>query len=216
MRKVLEIGGCIAAVVLIAFGIGALVTGFNARSTVHDTLAQENIVGSPDMTPAAIKAEAKQAGLDVSKLSFPTLAVAGKDINSGERAHAFAGYMRIHALEATGGLTYAEMPRYATADGKGTNDPAQAVQVNGQPQSNGARDVWVTETALATALQSSYMADQLSLFGIVTGVALLLSGIGFGILVLAGVLRSRDEAFGIFARRAPKTQAAPHTPVAAS
>src|SRR6187401_3108673 len=33
VRKVLEIGGCIAAVVLIGFGVGALVTGFNARST---------------------------------------------------------------------------------------------------------------------------------------------------------------------------------------
>ena len=215
MRKVLEIGGCIAAVVLIGFGIGALVTGFNARSTVQDTLAQENIVGSPDMTPAAIQAEAKDAGLDVSTLSFPSVSVAGKAINTGERAHAFAGYMRIHAIEATGGLTYAEMPRYATADGKGTNDPAQAIQQNGQPQSNGARDIWVTETALATALQSSYMAEQLSLFGIVTGVALLLSGIGFGILVLGGVLRNRDEAFGFFARRTPKASA-PQTPVAAS
>jgi hypothetical protein len=215
VRKILEIGGCIAAVVLIGFGIGALVTGFNARSTVQDTLAQENIVGSPDMTPAAIQAEAKDAGLDVSTLSFPSVSVAGKAINTGERAHAFAGYMRIHALEATGGLTYAEMPRYATADGKGTNDPAQAIQQNGQPQSNGARDIWVTETALATALQSSYMAEQLSLFGIVTGVALLLSGIGFGILVLGGVLRNRDEAFGFFARRTPKASA-PHTPVAAS
>src|SRR5436190_23178846 len=78
VRKVLEIGGCIAAVVLIGFGVGALVTGFNARSTVHDTLAQENIVGSPDMTPAAIKAEAKDAGLDVSTLSFPSMSVAGK------------------------------------------------------------------------------------------------------------------------------------------
>jgi hypothetical protein len=214
VRKVLEIGGCIAAVVLIGFGIGALVTGFNARSTVQDTLAQENIVGTPDMTPTAIRAEAKQAGLDVSKLSFPSVSVAGKAINTGERAHAFAGYMRIHALEATGGLTYAEMPRYATADGKGTNDPAQAVQVNGQPQSNGAREVWVTETALGTALQSSYMADQLSLFGIVTGIALLLSGIGFGILVLAGVLRNREVAVGLGTKR--EQAPAPHTPVVAS
>jgi hypothetical protein len=187
----------------------------NARGTVQDTLAEEHIVGSPDMTPAAIRVAAKQAGLDVSKLSFPSLAVAGKDINTGERAHAFAGYMRIHTLEATGGLTYAEMPRYATADGKGTNDPAQALKVNDQPQSNGAREIWVTETALATALQSSYMADQLSIFGIVTGLALLLSGIRFGILVLAGVLRNREGAIGLFARRAPQASA-PHAPVAAS
>jgi uncharacterized iron-regulated membrane protein len=214
VRKFLEIGGCIAAVVLIAFGVGAVYTGLNARGVVQDTLAQENIVGTPDMTPTAIKAEAKQAGLDVSKLTFPTLAVAGKDINSGDRAHAFAGYMRIHALEATGGLTYAQMPRYATADGKGTNDPAQAVQVNGQPQDNGARQVWITETALATALQSSYMADQLSLFGLVTGIALLLSGIGFGILVLSGVLRNREDAVKPSAERAQAPAA--HTPVVAS
>ncbi|MGH2408367.1 MAG: hypothetical protein ACRDF7_09855 [Candidatus Limnocylindrales bacterium] len=215
MRKFLEIGGYIAAVVLIAFGIGAVYTGLNARGVVQDTLAQENIVGTPDMTPTAIKAEAKQAGLDVSKLTFPTLSVAGKAINSGDRAHAFAGYMRIHALEATGGLTYAQMPRYATADGKGTNDPAQAVQVNGQPQDNGARQVWITETALATALQSSYMADQLSLFGLVTGIALLLSGFGFGILVLSGVLKNREGAVEPSSERAPQAPA-PHTPVVAS
>jgi hypothetical protein len=83
--------------------------------------------------------------------------------------------MRIHALEATGGQTYAEMPRYATADGKGTNDATKALQANGKPVSNAARDIWVTETALATALNVSYMADQLSLFSIVIGVALLLS-----------------------------------------
>src|SRR5580765_4756328 len=147
MRKGFEIGGFIAAAVLIAFGIGAIGMGLNARSTVNNTLSQEQIVGTPDMTPTAIKAEAKQAGLNVSDLSLPTTPAAGQALNNGARAHAFAGYMRIHALEATGGLTYAQMPRYATADGKGTNDPAQAVKVNGQPQDNGARQVWVTETA---------------------------------------------------------------------
>src|SRR6476659_6158311 len=168
MREGFEIGGFIAAAVLIAFGIGAIGMGLNARSTVNNTLSQEQIVGTPDMTPTAITAEAKQAGLNVAALSVPTTSVAGQAINDGTRAHAFAGYMRIHALEATGGLTYAQMPRYATADGKGTNDPAQAVQVNGQPQSNGARDVWVTETALATALQSGYMAEGFSNFAIFT------------------------------------------------
>ena len=177
--------------------------GVNARSTVNNTLDQEQIVGTPDMTPTAIKAEAKQAGLNVSDLSFPTTSVAGQAINNGARAHAFAGYMRIHALEATGGLTYAQMPRYATADGKGTNDPAQAVKVNGQPQDNGARQVWVTETALATALQSSYMASQLSLFAIVTGIALLLSGIGFAVLAAGGALRNRENAVGFLHRREP-------------
>jgi hypothetical protein len=201
MRKSFEIGGFIAAAVLIVFGIGAIVMGVNARSTVNSTLSQEQIVGTPDMTPAGITAEAKQAGLNVAALSVPTSSVAGQAINDGARAHAFAGYMRIHALEATGGLTYAQMPRYATTDGKGTNDPAQAVKVNGQPQDNGARSVWVTETALATALQSSYMASQLALFAIVTGVALLLTGIGFGVLAAGGALRNRESAVTFAHRR---------------
>ena len=194
MRKVFEIGGVVAAAVLIAFGIVAIVMGFNGRSTVTNSLKQEQIVGTPDMTPAAITAEAKDAGLVVDKISFPTLAVAGKTINSGPRAHAFAGYMRIHALEASGGKTYAEMPRFATEDGKGTNDAAQAQKdANGQPVSNAARDLWVTETALATALNTAYMADQLGNFGLVVGIALILAGVGFIILALGGALR-RTEA----------------------
>ena len=72
MRKTFEIGGFIAAAVLIVFGIGAIVMGVNAHGTVHDTLGQEQIVGTPDMTPSAIKAEAQQAGLNVDQISFPT------------------------------------------------------------------------------------------------------------------------------------------------
>src|SRR4051794_16800989 len=152
MRKLLEVGGFIAAIVLICFGVASIVMGVNARSTVQSSLNQEQIVGTPDMTPAAIKAEAKAAGLSAD-IKLPTVAVAGLPINSGDRARAFATYMRIHALEATGGLTYAQMPRYATTDGKGTNDPAVALKGdNGQPVDNPLRQVWVTETALSTAL----------------------------------------------------------------
>jgi hypothetical protein len=52
----------------------------------------------------------------------------------------------------------------------------------------------VTETALTTALNTSYMADRLGLFGIVVGVALLLSGIGFIILSFAALQRQRVTA----------------------
>jgi hypothetical protein len=182
MKKFLEIGGFIAGAVLVVFGIAVIVLGMNGQSTVNSSLKQESIVGTPDMTPAAIKAEAAKAGL--TGISFPTKSVAGKTITDGSRARTFAQYMRIHALEATGGLTYAEMGRYATADGQpvGTNDPTKAVQKNGQPVANSARDVWVTETALTTALNMSYMASQLSLFSVVIGVALLLAGIGFAVL----------------------------------
>jgi hypothetical protein len=202
MRKVFEIGGVVAAAILIAFGVTTIVMGFNGRATVRDSLKQEQIVGTPDMTPAAIAAAAKEAGLPAN-IDLPTVAVADKPINTGERARAFAGYMRIHALEASGGLTYAQMPRYATDDGKGTNDPALATKdENGQPVSNGARNIWVTETALSTALNMSYMAEQLSLFSIIIGVALVLAGFGFGILAVGGALRNPETALSFLRRHA--------------
>jgi len=190
MRKTFEIGGLFAAVVLIAFGIGALAMSVNGHNTVRDEISMQQITGTPDMTPAAIKGEAAKAGL--TNVDLPTCTVADKAINSGSRARCFAQYMRIHTLEATGGQTYSQLPRYATADGKGTNDASAALMKNGQAVDNPVRNLWVTETALTTALNTSYLAEQISLFGIVVGIALLLSGIGFGILALTGALRSRD------------------------
>ena len=203
MKKLLEWGGIAAGIVLIAFGVAAIVLGVNGRSTVRSSLVQEQIVGTADMTPAAIRAEAQKAGLPTT-IKLPTVSVAGKQINSGERARAFASYMRIHALEASGGLTYSQLPRYATTDSKGTNDPAKALQVNGRPVDNPVRNVWVTETALSTALNTSYMAESLSLFGIVVGIALLLSGIGFGILAAGWTLTRAETASPLVAKRTPK------------
>ena len=183
-HNALEWGGYAAAVVLVAFGIAAIIMGVNGRSTVTDSIKQEQIVGSPDMTPTAIAAEAKDAGL--TGVALPTCNVADEPITTGAEARCFAQYMRIHTLEATGGLTYAQMPRFATDDGKGTNDPAAASKdENGGPVSNPARNIWVTETALTTALNTSYMADRLAAFGLVVGIALLLAGLGFFILAAA-------------------------------
>ncbi len=78
---------------------------------------------------------------------------------------------------------------------------------------NGRRNIWVTETALTTALNTSYMAEQLSVFGIVVGVALLLSGFGFAILAIGGALRNPQTALG-FVRRWQKSETRPVVPVA--
>ena len=202
MRKAFEIGGLVAAVVLIAFGAGTILMSINGRDTVRNSLKLEQIVGTPDMTPAAIKGEAAKAGL--TGITLPTCSVAGKAVTTGATARCFASYMRIHALEASGGLTYAEMPHYATADGKGTNDASAALQANGRPVDNAARNVWVTETALTTALNTSYLAEQIALFGLVVGIALLLTGIGFGILAVGGALRNPETAIR-FLRQHPAT-----------
>jgi len=197
-RKLFEWGGIAAGVVLIAFGIGTLVLSIGGHREVRSSLEQEFIVGSPDMTPEAIAQEAKDAGLP-DTIALPTCNVADEPIDTGSEAKCFAEYMRIHALESTGGLTYGQMGRFQSAsvpdDPKGTNDEAAAAKdENGQPVSNGARNIWVTETALSTALYMSFLAEGTALFGIVVAIALLLAGIGFLVLALGGALRRGGTA----------------------
>jgi hypothetical protein len=189
MSHPFRLGGIVAGLVLIAFGVGAVVIGLAGRHEVSTDVKREQIVGTPDMKPSIMAQTVKQAGL--KNVTVPSCDVAGKAIANGSDAKCFASYMRIHALEATGGKTYAQMPQYATADGKGTDIPAQAIKdpKTGQPQSNQARQVWINETALTTALNTSFFASSVGLFAIVMGAALLLSGIGF--LVLAGGLLGR-------------------------
>ena len=50
----------------------------------------------------------------------------------------------------------------------------------------------MTETALTTALNVSYMAERLAVFGLVVGIALLLTGIGLVILAFAVFGRERE------------------------
>jgi hypothetical protein len=189
MSHPFRLGGIVAGLVLIAFGVGAVVIGLAGRHEVSTDVKREQIVGTPDMKPSVMAQKVKEAGL--KDVAVPSCDVAGKAIANGSDAKCFASYMRIHALEATGGKTYAQMPQYATADGKGTDIPAQAIKDprTGQPQSNQARQVWINETALTTALNTSFFASSVGLFAIVMGAALLLSGIGF--LVLAGGLLGR-------------------------
>ena len=125
MSKPFSIGGYVAAAVLIVLGIAVIVVGVVGRSAVQDQLAQEKIVGTPDMNAGQdTEAAIKEAGL--KDVSAPSCTVAGEAVDTGKEAKCFGDYMRIHTLEATGGQTYAQMPRYATDDGKGTNDAAEA------------------------------------------------------------------------------------------
>ena len=201
MKRFFQMGGVIAGALLVLFGIGAMAIGFSGRSEVRSNIQREAIVGSPDMTPSAIKQEAAAAGL--KNIDLPTCNVAGEAISTGNEAKCFADYMRIHTLEATGGYTYSEMGRYEVlatapkselATGGGTDNSQYAVKdaKTGQPVANGARDLWVTETALTTALNTSFFAERVAMFSIATGFALFLVGIGFLVLAYLGVLKVRQ------------------------
>ena len=194
--RLFKFGGVAAGIVLILFGIGSLAISIDAGMTVKDELSAEKIVGSPDMSPEGIAPGVEEAGLE--DVEIPDCDVAEEEIDTGDEARCFSQYMRIHALESSGGLTYAEMGRFVSADDPsdpaGTSDEAAALKDEaGNPVANAARNTWVTETALSTALNMSYMASQISLFGIVVGIALVLAGIGFLILALS-VFNRRDTS----------------------
>jgi len=173
--KLLRIGGYVSGGVLIAFGVVVIVLGVWGISFTRDHLKQEGITFGPASDPAVAE-HAEQ--------------YAGQQVETGRQALAFANVMREHTLASTGGLTYAEMGRFQSAenptDPKGTNDEAAAAKdANGQPVSIGVRDTSVTETALTTALNMGFMSEMLSVFSIVVGFALLLTGIGLVILAMA-------------------------------
>jgi len=173
--RFLRIGGYISGGVLILFGIGVIALGVWGFNFTREHIEREGIVFGPIEDPAVAE-HAEQW--------------AGEPVDTGRKALAQAEIMREHTLSSTGGLTYAEMGQYQSADNptdpKGTNDPeAAAKDANGQPISNSARNIWITETALATALDMGFMSEMLSIFSVVVGVALLLTGIGLVILALA-------------------------------
>lgn len=201
-RRIWEIGGFVAGAVLIVFGAIAIFMGVNGWNTVRDSIKEEQITFGPAEDPA-VALYAKQW--------------AGGPVETGEQARAFAKIMRYHTLNAEWNpehLTYAQMGRYLAEDDpgnpRGTNDEAAALKdEQGQPVANSFRNIWVTATALSTALNVSYMAEQVAIFGIVVGVALLLTGIGLVILALAVFGRLQPVAEAVLREQGKGTPAAP-------
>jgi hypothetical protein len=191
MRNIFKYGGIAASVVLIAFGAGSIGIGAWGISTVRDNLKQEQIYFGDHATDPNVPADQS-----------------GKQVTTGSQAHEFAGVMRKHTLEATEGQVYAEMGRFLDPQGNPTSDESKAAKdpKTGQPVANEARNLWVTETALTTALNMAFFGERVGVFGIVMGIARLLTGIGFLVLTLGGALERKTAA---------AAEAAPH-PVTAT
>jgi hypothetical protein len=165
-------GGIAASIILILFGIAAVVVGVTGRDTVRSELAREQIVGTPDS------------------------AIPGQKVDTGSEAREFAAVMRKHTLEATGGQTYAQMGRFLDENGKATEDEAAAAKdpKTGEPVENPARNIWISSTAFQSALNTAHFAENVATFVIAMGGALLLVGIGFLILTLRLLKREEPAA----------------------
>ena len=170
MKKLFPIMLMVLGIAFVAGGGYTIYRGFDARSEVKTELEAQNIVTPDDA-------------------SIPGVVV--RDVES---ARSMAAIIDEHASEASGGLTYAEMGRFMTADGDpaGTNDPEAAVlDANGNPVSNPVRTTAFQASALRTSLFSSVMAFEISTLVIGLGLMLVALGLavgGVGVALAALVL----------------------------
>lgn len=169
-------------VVGIIFAIAGLVTvgtGIYSRIFVGEQLASQNIVTPDD-------ASIPNARVD----DIPT-------------ALSMAQIIQQHAAGFAGGLTYAEMGRFAVPSGDpaGTSNPEEALlDEAGNPVPNSARETQQTAASHVTALSLSAMAMGVSYAAIGLGIAFTLLGVviaGLGYALLGLITPTVAERFGL-------------------
>jgi hypothetical protein len=153
MKKLLKV----SAVFAIIAGIIMIVGGLWGIYFTHTNIAREKIVTPED------------ARIPNASVRGPMTLMAQSDI------------IREHTLHTTGGKTFAEMPRQipkVDATGKPVlDDKGEAVMVT-----NGTRDMWITATALTTALHLAVFSYVFSCLIILFGLISLWTGVVFNIL----------------------------------
>lgn len=147
------VGAIAFGFVLMGAGAFMMYEGRAAHNEVRDTLADERIITAED-------AEIPLAG-----------------VNSAAEAKAQADIIRVHALEASGGKTYAEMSR---------DDPARATYLN--------------SVTLRTALMESYLAFKVSDLVVGMGALVVLLGLShvalgafLGLLIIKGEVQAPKQ-----------------------
>jgi hypothetical protein len=163
MKRVVAIGLVIVGVGFIVGGVYTTVQGIHAQDEVRTTLVAQHITTPEDA------------------------AIPNAPVNDAATADAMANIIGVHALEATGGETYAQMDRYLAADGNGTtsDETLALTDESGNPVPNPLRNVAFQAMALQTSLHFSHMAFELSRLVIGLGVLIVVQGftlIGIGLL----------------------------------
>jgi hypothetical protein len=160
-------------------GFLTVATGFYAQSFVSQQLANQNIVTPDDA-------------------SIPNTPVT--DIPS---VLSMAAIIQEHAAKYSGGLSYAEMGRFAVESGDpaGTNNADEALKDgNDNPVANAARNTQLTAAGLVTSLSLSAMAIGVSYGAITLGIAFTLLGLvvaGLGYVLLGLITPAVAEKFGL-------------------
>jgi len=173
MRKVIPILLIVVGLGFLAGGVYATMRGFDAKDQVRAELLAQNITTPEDA------------------------AIPNARVDDAATANAMAEIIGVHAAEATGGQTYAEMGRFLAADGGDTSDEALALKDDeGNPVPNPLRNVAFQASSLQTSLHTSHMAFNVADLVIGLGVfiavlGLVIGGIGLtlGALVNPGLAR---------------------------
>ena len=157
MRKAFPILLMVLGLVFVAAGVYTVLRGFDARDRVREELLAQNITTPED------------ASIPNARVDDPATAEAMADI------------IDVHAREATGGETYAELGRYLAADGSDTNDEAAALlDPEGRPVPNPLRNVAFQASTLRSSLFTSVMAFNVADLVVGLGAMMLALGVAVG------------------------------------
>jgi hypothetical protein len=137
-------------------GLGFLALGLWGRGEVRRALARERITSTGDASPAYAR------------------------VTGATAARSMAEVIRRNTVDATGGLTYAEIGSYLDGDGRPTADAAVAVkdERTGQPLEHPDHQLWIQSTTLQTALMQAYMGFRVAELTIAVGASLIAIGLG--------------------------------------
>jgi len=169
----------IIGVVFVIAGIVAAGAGIYIRTFVGQQLADQNITTPGDAS------------------------IPNTQVNSIPTALSMADIIQQHAANSSGGLSYAEMGRFAVPDGDpaGTSNADEALLDDaGNPVPNGARNTQLTAAGLVTSLSLSAMAIGASYGAIALGLAFVVLGIvvtGLGYALLGLITPEVAERFGL-------------------
>ena len=184
MKKAFPILLMLLGLVFAGAGVYTMVRGVDAKDQVKHELIAQNIKTTPDAQ--------KLVGI-----------APGLQVNSAHRAEKMAQIIDHHSLEATGGLTYSEMGRFAVASGDpaGTDDATKAVTgADGKPVANPLRNTQFQASALRTSLYTSVMAFNVA--DLVIGLGLMIAVVGIALggigVALAGLaIPAVGRRFGV-------------------
>lgn len=169
----------IIGIAFVVAGLVAAGAGLYIQSFVVDQLAEQNITTPEDAS------------------------IPNTPVNSIATALSMADVIQHHAASSSGGLTYAQMGRFAVPDGNpaGTSNADEALlDTAGNPVPNQARNTQLTAAGLVTSLSLSAMAIGLSYGAIALGVGFALLGFvitGLGYALLGLITPEVAERYGL-------------------